>query len=268
MSAARAEGLVVPKNVPVADAPPPPPPANWLDYNARPLTLSKGMLGIHADIVSNLSSGKGGKPVNIAPNLYYGVTDQLTIGVAENPEAEFLPVGYGLCLGGTYCNNKFFNNVSGDLLFSLARAPTMELVFHGGIDLAPLSPFTVSGRGGVLMKFIASGPIAIMADPSVSAGITGRGPPTNNREYLNVPIRVGYQAAPQANVGLIADINGALDPPMGTFFDGFSIPVGLNGWLTPNEKLDIGANFTFLNLAGRGGGLAGRTLALSANYRL
>jgi hypothetical protein len=43
--------------------------------------------------------------------------------------------------------------------------------------------------------------------------------------------------------------------------------MGLGAWLTPNAQLDVGANFTFLNLAGRAGGLEGRTIAISANYR-
>ena len=63
--AARADELVVPKATPAAaepEAPAPQAPANWLVYNERPITLSKGMLLLHGDLVANLSSGHGGKP--------------------------------------------------------------------------------------------------------------------------------------------------------------------------------------------------------------
>jgi hypothetical protein len=268
MNAARADELVVPKAAPAAEAEaaPPPAPANWMNYNARPLTLSSGMLGIHGDIISDLSTGKGGKPVWISPNFYYGVSDRFTIGIAENPDAEFLPVGGGICLAGSYCNNKILNNTSVDALLSLARAPTMEIALHFGADILPFSPFTLDVRGGALMKFAVTGPLALLADPSVSVWVVNRG--GGNTEFLNVPVRLGFQVNEQMNAGLVTGVNGYLSG----FADNFAIPVGLGLLLTPNEKLDFGASFTLSNAAGHHaagfGAFTQRFLAITANYRI
>jgi hypothetical protein len=267
---ARAQGLVVPKkNKGESDAPAVPLENNWMDYNARPLTLNKGMVGIHADFVVDISANQWGKPIWLVPNVYYGVTDQLMVGIAESPKAEFFPSGGGFCLGNsTYCKPRVFvpNNTSLDLVFSLNRAPTMELAFHGGVDIAPIDPFALSARGGVLLKVLISGPVAIMADPSISAGITKRA--EGNKEYLSVPIRIGYQLHPQVNAGLVTGVNGALEG----FADRFLVPVGLGAIAALTDKIDVAANLTFPAVVGTvqmgTSNVDYRSFAISVNYRM
>jgi hypothetical protein len=267
MSAARADELVVPKAAPAAEAEaaPPPPPANWMNYNARPLTLSKGMLGIHGDIVTDVSAGHGGKPVWLTPNVYYGVTDTFSIGIAENVDAEFFPIGGGLCLGGKYCA-KVLNNTALDLLLSVARSTTSEIAIHAGADVNGFSPFSLDVRGGALMKFSLTGPLALMADPSVSVWLLNPGP--GKQEFVSVPLRLGYQVVEQVNVGLATGMNAYVN----NFSNSLAIPVGLGAFLTPNEKLDVGLNLTLSNVGGHHdpgfNALSNRTIAFTVNYRL
>src|SRR5687768_15610191 len=78
------------------------------------VTLRQGAISIDGDVVVNLSSGAVGKPVQIVPNLYYGVNDALTVGFAQNPLAEiFQTTGSGICFGGSAngCPS-FYNNFS------------------------------------------------------------------------------------------------------------------------------------------------------------
>jgi hypothetical protein len=262
-SPAFAEGLVVPKAEPAAGTEAvaaPSGPVDWTNYTTRPLTLGKGMVGIHGDLVSTISTGQGGKPVWITPNVLYGITDQITAGIAENPQAEFLPVGGGLCLT---CSNHNFNVISPIILFSLQRNEAMEIVPHVGIDYQ-FDPSVLSARAGMLMKFVVTSQVAIMADPTLVA-------PTMKRnlypDAIFVPVRGGFQANPMVNFGLITGVNAGLDGPA-KFSQSYSIPVGVNGWLMLNDKLDVGLDFTFTNLAGKGGGLDGRTVAASVNYRI
>lgn len=262
-SMAFAQGLVVPTAQPAAAAEAAPRAAagDWSNYNARPLTPAAGMLAIHGDLVSNLSTGKGGKPVWITPNFVYGVTDQLGVALLTNPQAEFLPVAGGLCLGSSlYCKH-VFNLISPNLLLSLIRNDSTEVVVHGGIDYA-FSPSSLFVRGGALFRLGLPASLALMADPTVVVTVTNRG--ANGEEQLLIPVRLGYQANGQVNVGLVSGVNG----PFPHFNDAFVIPLGVGVWLTPNSKLDVGANFTFGNLAGRAGGLDTRSIAVSANYRL
>jgi len=271
---ARAEGLVVPKkNKGEADAPAAPLENNWMDYNARPLTLGKGVVGIHADFAVDISAHQWGKPLWLIPNVYYGVSDQLSVGIVENPTWEFFPSQGGFCLSNdTYCGKVVVpNNTSLDLKFSLSRTASMEVAFHGGIDLLAIDPFTAAGRAGLLLKILINGPVSIMADPSFRAGITRRNPPAPyapNKEYISVPIRVGYQLNPQVNVGLLTGVNSALDG----FADRYQVPVGLTGLAALTDKIDVGATLLFPAVAGFvGPGTSHadyRSFAMSASYRM
>jgi hypothetical protein len=266
---ARAQGLVVPKkNKGESDAPAVPLENNWMDYNARPLTLGKGVVGIHADFAVDISANQWGKPLWLIPNVYYGVSDQLSVGIVENPTWEFFPSQGGFCLSNsTYCGKVVVpNNTSLDLKFSLNRTASMEVAFHGGIDLLAIDPFTAAGRAGLLLKILINGPVSIMADPSFRAGITRRA--QGNTEYLSVPIRVGYQLNPQVNVGLLTGVNSALDG----FADRYQVPVGLTGLAALTDKIDVGATLLFPAVAGFVGPGAShadyRSFAMSASYRM
>jgi hypothetical protein len=271
---ARAEGLVVPKKVKASDeaAAAPPPPANWLDYNARPLTLGKGMVGISGALVADISANNWGKPLWLLPQFYYGVSDQLTVGITGNPRAEFFPNQGGFCLSSSaYCGGKAIipNNASLDLLFSFNRAAMMEIAFHGGLDLRAFDPFVASGRAGLLIKVRINEQVAIMADPSVTAGITKRAAPVNNKEYLSVPIRVGFQFHPQVNAGLITGVNGWLSG----FADSYQVPVGLSLLAALSEKIDAAFNLTFPTVVGfvpaaNTSNFDYRSVALIVNYRM
>jgi hypothetical protein len=267
--AARADELVVPKATPAAaepEAPAPQAPANWLVYNERPITLSKGMLLLHGDLVANLSSGHGGKPIWLTPNVYFGATDDLTIGVAGNTDAEFFPIGGGFCFGGTYCSNHVLNKGSVDLLLSLLRASGSAMALHAGADITNFSPFQLAVRGGVLMRFTLAGPLALLADPWVSVYVLQREP--GAQEFLNVPLRLGFQVNDQVNAGLATGLNAPLD----TFSTAYAIPVGVMVLLTPNQKLDVGFDFTLANVGGKHaagvGAFTNRSIALTVNYRL
>ena len=52
------------------------------------MTLHQGGINIDGDLVIGLSKGSAGKPIQIVPNLYYGVSNELTVGFANNPGAE------------------------------------------------------------------------------------------------------------------------------------------------------------------------------------
>jgi len=265
---ARADELVVPKATPTAEGEPPPPrpAANWLVYNERPLTLSKGMLLLHGDLVDVLTSGQGGKPIWITPNIYYGVTDDFTIGIAGNVDAEFFPVGGGFCFGGTYCSNHILNKGSLDMLLSLLRAPGSAVALHAGADVSNFSPFVLDVRGGALMRFGLAGPLALLADPAVSVYVLNRGP--GAEEWITVPLRLGFQINDQVNAGLATGLNAPVDG----FAKNYAIPVGVMALLTPNERLDVGFNFTLGNVGGKHqsgqGAFTNKSIALTVNYRL
>ena len=77
------------------------------------------------------------------PNFYYGISDQLTVGLAHNASAEIFqtagrprPLPDRRQIGGCA---KVYNNLSLDALFSFMRSSTMDIAFHGGLDFVSLA---------------------------------------------------------------------------------------------------------------------------------
>lgn len=236
------------------------------------VTLRQGAISVDGDVIVNLSSGAVGKPVQIVPNLYYGVNDALTIGFAQNPGAEiFQTTGKGLCITGSSngCEH-FYNNFSLDGLYSFMRSSTMDLAGHGGLDFVSLDPFQMSLRLGVKGKVMA-GPIVIVFDPSLNIGLNDR---SSNKEVLRLPARVGFMATPQLNIG--ASI--ALIGPVDGFGDAYLLPLGVGATFAVSNMVDVRAQFTLTDLTGHstgggatgasGGAADGRAISVGAAYRM
>jgi hypothetical protein len=237
------------------------------------VTLRQGAISIDGDVVVNLSSGAVGKPVQIVPNLYYGVNDALTVGFAQNPLAEiFQTTGSGICFGGSAngCPS-FYNNFSLDGLYSFMRSSTMDFAGHGGVDFGSLDPFQLSLRAGVKGKMMA-GPLIFVFDPFISFGLNDRSGANGNKEVVALPLRAGFMATPQLNVGASIGLIGPLDG----FGDNVAVPLGVGATFAVSNMVDVRAQFTLTDLAGNSGGLTGtaagaadlRAISVGAAYRM
>ena len=249
------------------DAAPLPPPAASVTapISATEATLHQGAVSVDGDLVVGFSKGNAWKPIQIIPNLYYGVSNELTAGFANNTNAEIFqavsaPGGRGLCLSGSSngCAH-VYNSFSLDALFSFMRSSRLDLAAHGGVDFV-LDPFLLSLRLGVKGK-AGIGPLAIVFDPSLNIGLIKR---YENKEYLQVPVRIGLIVASRLNIGVSAALNGQLDG----FGDAYQIPLGAGATFALNGAVDVRAQFAFDNLAGKNGGADFRTLSIGAAYHM
>ena len=235
------------------------------------ITLGQGAIDINGDLVIGLWKDNAGKPISIVPNLYYGVNNQLSVGIAHNFIADtFATAGFarGLCLSGESdgCINKLYSGLSLDALYSFMRQSTMDIGAHGGLDIDALSPdFLMLLRVGVKGKMLA-GPLMIIFDPFIRFGLTKRD--AGNKEDLGIPVRLAFLATPQLNVNLSVGLFGPLDG----FGDSYNAPLGLGAGFALNSQLDLRAQFTFDNLLGKlpdGVGRADRrTLAVGAAFHM
>ena len=250
--------------------------ATWpVSFNARPLTLAKGMVEIQGDALINLSSDRVFKPFAIAPDIYYGVSDKLSVGLTH---------GVGLCLTGESNGcGKVYNDVGLDAIFSLSLKENMQIAAHGGLDFSALDPFTLALRIGALIKF-TSGKITIFADPFISIGITEREPDAMamvalaNKEAIGIPVTVSFQANEKLNAFARLNFGGlsASNPTGGAApFDGlgdfYAIGLSVGALFAVSNKLDVGGEIVLPFLVGgfdEGTGVDARVIVLSANYRL
>lgn len=248
------------------------------DFNARPLTLAKGMIEIRGDVFINLSKDAAGEPISIAPDVYYGVSDQLSVGLTHN---------LGICVTGEEGGcAKVYNDFGLDALYSFKRDAAMELAAHVGLRANTIDPFALALRAGVSVKYV-TGKIGIYADPFLQFGITEREPEAAdpgtivfaNKEAIAIPVTVSYQATPKLNAFLRTGLSGF---NVGTGFgvapfedlgDLYAIPLGVGALFAVSNKLDVGAMFNLPLLAGGTAweditGADARTLDILVNYRL
>lgn len=250
-----------------------------------PLTLGAGKIEIGGETVTiNLSADAVGKPISLAPAIYYGVNDKLTVGVTHDagstmwsPRPAFRTItivnpldptmtltgvgGAGICLTGedNGCN-KVYDNVGLDALFSLAMGK-FSVAAHGGLDVFSFDPFTLSLRAGVLGRYEIAPKIAVSFDPRISIGLTER---DFNKETIDVPAWLWFMASPK----LAAYVSSGIAGPLDGFGDAFSIPLGVGANFNVNEKLSAGLDFQFLNIAGKNSTADARAIGIRVGYKL
>jgi hypothetical protein len=254
-----------------------PPPAAAAPAGPANVTLRQGGIGIDGDVAVGLAKGAAGKPISIVPNVYYGVSDALSVGLASNHGSEVFQtagVGQGLCLSGQSNGcGKVYNNVSLDGLFSFSRSAMMDVAAHGGLDTQFGDSTLLSVRVGVKGRLL-SGPLVLTFDPSLNIGANKR-EEALNKEVLAIPLRVGFLATPQLNVGLSVAFVTLIDPPSGIGIgDIYQVPVGIGGAFAINNMLSVRAQFTLNQLLSASNSLGGagradnRALSIGAAYTM
>jgi hypothetical protein len=248
-----------------ATTPPPAAASVTVPMSATEATLRQGTIRVDGDLVIGLSKGSAWKPIQIVPNLYYGVSNELTAGFANNTNAEIFqavsaPGGRGLCLSGSSdgCAH-VYNSFSLDALYSFMRSSRVDVAAHGGVDFL-LDPFLLSLRLGLKGK-AGLGPLAIVFDPSLNIGLNRR---DRNEDVLQVPLRVGVMATSQLNVGVSVALNGQLDG----FGNSYMVPLGAGATFALNGAVDVRAQFAFDNLAGKNASADLRTVSVGAAYHM
>jgi len=224
----------------------------------RPLTLAKGMIEIRGNtFYASLSTDAVFKPFGLAPAVAYGIDDKMQIQL-------FLL--NGLCLAGdTNGCFKVFNDIGADFAFNVMPQGEFNLAVHGGI----LIPNFADPPGLFLDLYVAAlgryrigQQMAIVFDPTVRIGLTKRD--FGNKETLAIPVWFQFQATPVLNVFLTTTFGGPLDG-FGDFFTG---SLGVGATYNINKMLDVGLEFDFANLYGKGGGADARELFLRLAVRL
>lgn len=225
--------------------------ADWpLRLVDRPLTLGPGMFEVRGDtFIVNLSSGSAGDPILLAPDVYYGVNQKLTVGIDHTQ---------GICLSGDACDR--YNDVGIDALYSLIYSDRVNVAARGGLRFADLDPATVGLEIGVAAR-LGFGDVAVVVEPRLYLGLLER---DARGEQLDVPVQVQYQLNENNAVFLRTGLLGPLDG----FGDAVQIPIGVGTLFALSRRLDVGLEFLFPNLAGNGATVDNRALIVRGALRI
>jgi hypothetical protein len=243
------------------------------------MTLPAGRVLVEAFFEANLSKELVFKPFSIAPDIWYGVSDELTVGLVHSSHGavgSFGGAGAGLCLAGkdNGCA-KVYNNIGIDARYHVWRQPGMALAVDGGLYAGPFDPFTLSVKLGAVGRWQGAALSAELA-PSIFIGMTQREPEdggagvefvSGNKEIIHLPLSLFYAVMPKLGVGgqLFVRV------PTSETADTWNLGGSLGAQYHANEKLRIDAAFTLPLLAGGDAletGADVRTMTLGVGYAL
>jgi hypothetical protein len=235
---------------------------------APPATgVAKGKIAIWVDVGLNLSADAVAKPFAIAPDVWYGVSDKLAVGLAHSGYAAngFLGApNAGLCLAGedNGCIS-VYNNLAGLAKFAvMAEAgKPLSVVVNGGVVIPNIKDTLLAGlKVGADVGYM-TGKIHIGVSPNIYIGVTER---DFNKEALNIPVMVGYGVNEKLKAGVQTGIAGPLDG----FGDAFRVPLSLAAMYNVGPKINAGGAFTLFNIAGKNSSADFRSLNIFVNYNL
>jgi hypothetical protein len=217
----------------------------------RPLVLGPSMFELRGDTLRlELSKDSVGDPISLAPDLYYGLTDRITLGYVHD---------VGICISGDGCATTYAD-FGVEALFSLIYEGPLVMAGRIGMTFGPLDPFTGGIHAGLPVR-VGAGDLAVLVEPRVYIGLLER---DTRGDFVEVPVQLQYQLTDQNVLLLSSGVRG----PLSDFGDAVAVPVGVGALATLSRRVDVGGELLFTNLAGRGGGIDGRLLLLRVALRL
>ncbi len=231
----------------------------------RPATLEAGRILLKVPVLINLSKDLVGKPVSVAPDIYYGVNDDFTLGITHTNGSLVYPAiaGDGLCLTGDSNGcPKVYNNVGLDSLYRFINTPALQLAAHAGVYLWQISdPLLTVLRVGAYGEWQA-GIFELRFDPGVFIGLNKRDA-GNIEQLIQVPVGGFVNVTPDLDVFVLAALTG----PTKNFGDFWTGLLSFGASYAVNPMMDVGLAFDFPNLWGKNSSADSRQARLFGNFR-
>jgi hypothetical protein len=242
------------------------------------MTLPAKRAFVQTFLEINLSKDAAFKPLSIAPDLWYGVSEPLTVGLVHSGRAAtgfYGGVGNGLCLSGSDGGcPRVYDNVGVAARYHFHRAGSLTVSADGGLFVGSFDPFALSLKAGVVGR-LQAGSLALEFAPSLFAGLTQREPDSGtgvvitagNKEILFLPATGMYKLSPTLAV---AGQLGAV-VPFADAGDLFTVALSVGAQYLLSEKFLLDLAFGLPALAGGDAVATGfdvRSLTLGVGYAL
>jgi hypothetical protein len=238
------------------------------------LTLQKGRLVLNAYLGIGLSSGNAFKPISISPDVWYGVTDDITAGVVHSGVGTtgFIGgVGESLCLSGSDSCGDVYKNAGVEARYKL-KLSGIAFAVDGGLYSGHATDLKLLElKAGAIGRW-RQGPLAVEAAPNVLIAITDRSSSTTvggvtvttgNSDLINLPGTVLYTLNPMITLAA----QSGLVLPLQNTGDAYAVPLSVGAFYKVNDQLNVTAAFSLPRLiAGSSGGIDVRSLTLGGSY--
>lgn len=206
-----------------------------------------GLFTARINLLVNASKGLFGKPISLAPDLYYSITDTVQIGLLHTgPMGWQTTPGAGLCLTGTSDGcPKVYRNVGFDFMYGLLFGD-FHLSLHSSLYLGfnqDPAPTEVMWTVGFAGKLHFTNEVALYFDPQIGITLTHR---DLYKDQLYLPLELQVQASRAVSIKLLTGVTGQLSDLGNTY----RIPLGVGVVANLTPHVDLGLRFSFDNLLG------------------
>lgn len=214
------------------------------------MTMPGGKFYLNAVAETNLAKGTEGKPISIAPDLWYGASDKLTLGLVHSSRgATGFLTGFvnGLCFrggsGGGACAGGLGN------IYTTAGAEARIAISEGGFALAlPIGVYASAFKPDVVLSAklgligrLQAGPLALELQPTLFAGLTQRksnmAGTASNEDRFGLPLTLLFQLSPAFALAAQSGVTLVVEHAKDTY----QVPaaLGLAWWVTPKLSVDV-----------------------------
>lgn len=214
------------------------------DLVGRDVVLARGAGEFAAALELNLSTRHVYKPVSLAPDLWFGITDALTVGVIHSARATgVLDTGDGLCpRDSVHGCPRAYDNVGVDARYRL-HTGAIAIAARLRVVASTFDPVKPSIRPGALVR-LHRGRFAVIADPHLELGLANRD--QGNRDWLRIPVWLAIQPARRVAIALRTGIDGEF----ATYADTFAVPLGVDVTIRATRDVDLTGLVAFPELLG------------------
>lgn len=232
------------------------------DLVSRPIVLAQGQLEADLTAEINLAPAQIAQPLSLAPDVWFGATPKLTVGIVHSgPAIDRIEPGASLCLvqtGLPGCSH-VYRGGGADVLWSardgeLAIAPRARFLVR---DVDPVKPAVTLGA---LVRW-TRGRWAVWADPYLEVGLANLG--DGNRAALFLPVGVTLQPTCRWAI----DARSGWDSDLAVIRDGWYIPAWLGVRARATMHFDVGAAFGLFSALGPQNNISQRAAFVTVGYR-
>jgi hypothetical protein len=237
------------------------------------VTLPKGRVLLDVYFAASLVSSSEFEPFSLSPDVWYGATEELTVGLVHSSVggSGFMGgTGTSLCLTGTAggCSD-VYKGFGIDARYKL-KTGMLAYAAEGGLYIQTFDPFALAIKLGLVARW-QKDKIAVEATPNLAVGLAGRtqgegmAEVTVNGETLSLPVTGLYAITPQ----IAAALQTGLKLPFENTADTWGVPLSIGGFYHVNESINVNLAFSLTAVVGGDAaptGFDGRSITLGGNY--
>jgi hypothetical protein len=214
------------------------------DIVGRPLVLAPGEWQADLVIEINAAAGAIARPLSIAPDLWWGLTGDITLGlIHSDPSVDRIQPGASVCVrsGLLSCDQPYHG--SGAELAWRVREGDLAVAAVARLLVRDLEPWKPAATLGARARW-RHGRLAVTSAPYLQIGLANTD--LGNRAAVVVPVALAVQPVRRWALELATGWNADL----AVWRDGWRVPVALGVRVRAHDQLDVAFDYGFTSLLG------------------